>query len=238
MTMKKTIELMVIFALAIGIATDAAAKGEKKNVPKTDDVETALKAAGAEHFPEKMDVSKVGSIESGETYYHAFCGSLREGGYRVIFMDNSGNYLGYYPTDFEPSDYEEGAVLLDSGDSDSEGNTSYFNLNVGEDGLSEKVRIDGTPVAFVKNPKNDAKAAAAAEAAKTAAAAVVDSGPIQPEYREWILINRGQKVPVRAIYIKQASGKVFLKREADGRTADFPNSMLSEEDQEYVKKLE
>ncbi|MCF7847899.1 MAG: hypothetical protein K9M45_03525 [Kiritimatiellales bacterium] len=235
--MNKKLGLMMIFVLAAGIAIDA---GEKKNAPKTSDVEDALKAAGPEHFPEKMKVGKVGSVEAGETYYHAYCGEMKKAGYRVIFMDNSGKYLGYYPTEYEPSDYEEGAILLNSGSSDDEGNTDYFTLPVGKDGPADKVRIDGTPVTFVKNPKNDPKAAKATtpKATGSITTTVVASVPVKPEYREWTITHGGKKIPVRAIYVKMAVGKVFLKAEANGATRPFDLSSLSKEDQSYVKQFE
>ncbi len=233
--MKKTTRLIIATLLVAGIAT---AGGEKKKAPSTSDVETALEAAGAEHFPEKMKVGKVGSVKAGDTYYHAYCGTTKKEGYRVIFMDNKGNYLGYYVTEFEPSDYEEGAILLDSGESDEDGNTSYFAILVSEKGPSDKIQIDGIATPFVKNQKNEAKAEAAAEAAATEAAATVEKESMQPEYREWIISRSGKKIPVRAIYVKSSGDKVFLKSEVNGKTVPFKLRELSEPDQEYIKQLD
>jgi hypothetical protein len=232
--MKKVLGLIMSIALFTGSTLTAEAKSEKKNPPKnTKAVEEALTKAGGDHFPEKMKVSKVGPIEVDDTFYHAFCGSLKKAGYRIILFDNQQNYLGYYLSEFEPADYEEGAVLLDSGESDEDGNPDYYYLRIGSKGPSDKVSIDGIPSLFVKN---EAAAAKVAEA-KASAVSTASSEPIQPEYREWILINRGKKVPVEAIYVKQGGNKITLKKKSDGRSKDFPLSMLSEADKEYVKTL-
>ena len=225
--MKKVLGLIISTAVITGFAITAEAKSEKKNVPKDDTVEAALTAAGENHFPEKMKIDKTGPVELGDTYYHAFCGSLKKGGYRVIIFDNKENYLGYYESEYEPAETEEGAVALDSGDGES-----YFYIRFGDDGPRDKASIDGMPVPFVKNKKQQAKAAEA-----TAETKVVSDEPIQPEYREWVLINRGKKVPVEAIFVKQSGSKVTLKQKSDGRSKDFPLSMLSAADQEYMKKL-
>lgn len=225
--MKKVLGLIISTALITGFSVTAEAKSEKKNVPKDNVVEAALTAAGADHFPEKMKVNKTGPVKLEETYYHAFCGSLKSGRYRIIVFDNKENYLGYYESEFEPAETEEGAVALDSGDGES-----YFYIHFGDDGPKDKINLDGTPVSFVKNKKQQAKVAEA-----VAGTEAVSNEPITPEYREWVLINRGQKVPVEAIYVKQMSNKVTLKKKSDGRSKDFPLSMLSAADQEYVKKL-
>jgi hypothetical protein len=227
--MKKIFTLMMVGTLAAGIATNTMAKSEKKNVPKNNVVEAALTAAGAVHYPEKMKIGKTGPVEFEETYYHAFSGSLKSGNYRVIIFDNKENYIGYYESEYEPLETEEGGVVLDAGDGES-----TYTIRFGEKGPREKTSIDGVPVIFVKNEKQVAKAAEAANAAK---AEVASNEPIQPEYREWILINRGKKIPVEAIYVKQTGSKVTLKKKSDGRSKEFPLNMLSAEDKEYVKKL-
>jgi len=58
----------------------------------------------------------LGPIKVGDTYYNAFCGVLKDGTYHVIIYDNNLNYLGFYKTEFEPVDYEEGAILLNGAD--------------------------------------------------------------------------------------------------------------------------
>ena len=75
--MKKILKLMMIALLITGIS---AVAGVKKNKMSTRDVITILKEIGPEHYPEKMKVSTVGSIEVGETYYHAFCGTTKKEG--------------------------------------------------------------------------------------------------------------------------------------------------------------
>ena len=74
--------------------------------------ETIIKEIGGEHYVEKMKFYEVGSIEVEPTYYHVFNGQLKNGGYHIIFFNNKQEYLGFYYSDYEPTDYEEGAVLL------------------------------------------------------------------------------------------------------------------------------
>jgi hypothetical protein len=227
--MKKVFGLIISTALIAGFALTADAKSEKKKVPKDDVVEAALTEAGPAHFPEKMKIDKTGPVKVEDTYFHAFCGSLKKGGYRVIIFDNKENYLGYYESEYEPSETGPGEVLIDSGDGET-----YYKFKIGKDGPKKKANIDGTSVAFVKNKQLEKKKEA--EAAAEAAEAVANE-PIQPEYREWVLSHNGKKIPVEAIYVKQNSNKVTLKKKSDGRSKEFPLSKLSAADQEYVKKL-
>jgi len=222
--------VLILVLLLLGISAQAR---EKKNVPRDKDVEAALKDAGPGHFPEDMKIYKVGSIEAGETYYHVFCGQLKKGGYRVIIMDNNGKYLGYYFSEYEPTDYEEGAVLLDDGSSD------YFTLPIGKKGPTDKVYIDGVLTKFVKNPKNtsNAKNSVESKTSGTVTAVTTEKKPAKPEYREWTITHHGRKVRVRAIYVKTVVGNVFLKSESNGVTKPFPLSALSKEDQAYVKQF-
>jgi hypothetical protein len=229
--MKKTFSIAIMVALTMGFAANAA---EKKNPPKnTKAIEAALKEAGGDHLAEDMKIGKVGPIKVEDTFYHAYCGSLKKAGFRIILFDNQQNYLGYYLSEFEPVDFEAGAVLLDSGESDAEGNPNYHPLRIGKDGPAEQANIDGTPTPFVKNEKAEEKKTAEAAAEKEAEAAE----NLQPEYREWTINNRGQAVKFTAIYIKQAGNKVFLKEQKRGITKDFPINRLSKEDQEYVKQF-
>lgn len=232
--MKNTMATILMMTAAMGIATGVLAKSEKKNPPKSGDVEKMIKDAGGDHFPEDMKVNKVGPIEVGDTYYHAYCGSLQKGGYRVILFDNSPAYLGYYATEFEASDYEEGAVLLDSGESDEEGNTDWYYIRIGNDGPKEKVSIDGIPTPFVKNKKSEEEKKAEATKAATTSA---DNGGLQPEYREWSIRAGAKEMKFTAIYIKQAGGKVYLKEQKRGITKDFSISKFSKEDQAYIKQF-
>ncbi|MCK4564378.1 MAG: hypothetical protein KAU94_06870, partial [Verrucomicrobia bacterium] len=100
--MKRALGIMMVGALVASMATTAEAKSEKKNTPKnTRAAEEAVKAAGAEHFPEKMKFRKVGSLKAGETYFHIYCGVLtKSGGYHAIVFDNTPTYLGYYKTQY------------------------------------------------------------------------------------------------------------------------------------------
>ena len=51
---------------------------EKKNPPRnTRAVEQALMEAGEPHFPEDIDVQKLGPIKHNETYFHAICRLVR-----------------------------------------------------------------------------------------------------------------------------------------------------------------
>jgi hypothetical protein len=224
--MKKSIVMMMSMTLVAGIATNALAG--KKNEPKKP--EKILEEIGGTHFVEKMKVSDVGSVKmkdrkSGdETYFHVYSSYVNDK-YRVIIFDNKPTYLGYYETDLEPTDYEEGAVLLDTGDGEN-----FERIRLSAKGPNEKISIDGVPSKFVKNEK--------AEADKKAEAAVAAADEkIQPEYREWTIINRGKKVPVQAIFVKQAGNKVFLKEKTRGITKPFPVNSLSRPDQEYLKKI-
>jgi hypothetical protein len=246
--MKKILKLMMIALLISGIS---AVAGEKKNKMSTRDVITILKEIGPDHFPEKMKVSTVGSLEIGDTYYHAFCGTTKKDGYRVIFMDNKGGYLGYYATEFEPYDYEEKSVMLDSGETNSDGDATPYYLSLGSKGPNKKISINGIQSNFVLNPKTDPKAIAAAEKATAATAAAttepsLDATEIeadtatpsgQPEYRQWTITRGGKEIPVKAVYVKTEKGKVYLKSAGNGQTVPFAFRELSSEDQDYLRKL-
>lgn len=222
----------LVFAIAVLFTASALnATAGKKNEP--DDPEEILEALGGIHFIEKMKVDDVGSVKvkdrkSGEeTYFHVYSGYANEK-YRVIIFDNTPRYLGYYETELEPTDYEEGAVLLDSGDGES-----FFKIRLTIKGPNDKVTIDGIPSKFVKNEK----AAADKQAAEKAIPIADAAEDLQPEYREWTIRSGSKQQTFTAIYIKQAGSKVFLKEQKRGITRPFPINRLSKADQAYLKKF-
>jgi len=227
--MKKTLGMIMVLALAAGIATHVAAKTERKDQPKRRFVEEALAEVGGVHFPEKMDVKRISSVEVGDTYYHIFEGELDTVGYHIIVFDNYRNYLGYYKSDFPPCNYQiENSIALDSGTVDQNGKALHYPIPIHvKKGLPPNIQIAGMPTKFVKAPKK--------EASETEKAA--GEGGTEPEYRTWTIIHKGKEIPVRAIYIKQGAGKVHLKAEANGVTKPFAISSLSKEDQAYVKQF-
>lgn len=229
--MKKILGIMITGALIAGMAAtvEAATKREKKNEPKNKNAAIELiKAAGEEHFPEKMKVREVGSIKMEKTYYHIYCGALRGGStYHVIVFDNTPAYLGYYKSSYEPADVEEGAILIDTGDSDDEGNTEYAKIRVKETGPTDGTTIQGEKVRFVEAPEQ--------EKPKTVESADGTEGSSEIAYREWTITLGGKKHKVRAIYVSQTFGKVTLRAEASGKENSFPISSISSEDQAYIK---
>lgn len=230
--MKTKLAILPVFALSIALTFNNLA-AESKNQPNGSAVKKALKDAGAEHDPEDMKLSKVGPIEVDETYYHVWCGTMDEN-FRVLIFDNKPSYLGYYVSAFEPVDYEAGAVLLDSGESDEEGNTSFFYLRIGTGGPAEKVSIDGIPSPFVKNEKAELekKTAAESNSNKEAEKSVV------LEYRDWQITMRGQTSTYNAIFVQKVGSKIKIKESKRGKTATIPITALSKADQEYLKQLD
>ncbi|WP_372807933.1 hypothetical protein [Pontiella sp.] len=244
--MKKWITLLTMtLATVLSFTSMDAQARTKKNDPDKKTVEKILKEVGGEHYVDKMRINQVCSMEfenaaGEEVYYHVYNISLREGGYRIAFFDNTPNYLGFYKSEFEATDYEEGAILLDSGDSDEEGNTSFFTLPVGLAGPASKVRIDGVPTPLVKNPKLAPKANGAKDES---------GGPIavpQPksasgkdiEYRDWTITMNGREISANAIFVeKSGSSNITIKDSKRGNTATIPISSLSREDQAYLREI-
>ena len=203
--------------------TSGIAHAEKKNPPKNDDViETALTQAGKDHYPEDFKFDEIGTIKHEDTYYHAFVGYLKTGNYRVLLFNNTPTYLGFYTVEYEPVDYEESAVLLD------DGADGYFNLRIGKDGPLESVLVDGLKTTFVKNEQ-----------------VIVENQNMEDEmpkitiaYRDWTFNVKGQTRSARAIFVKKVGSKVFLKDEKRGITKDFPFSMLSKQDVDYLRSID
>lgn len=233
--MKKGLVTTLCITVAMACATSVMAKSEKENCPKKKDVETIIKEIGGEHYVEKMKFYEVGSIEVEPTYYHIFNGQLKNGGYHVIFFNNKQEYLGFYYSDYEPTDYEEGAVLLDQGDGEN-----FHSLPVTEKGPGATVRFGGMQSKFVKNPKLE-------EAAK--AAGTTDDGKlVVPEkqksesgmvidYRDWTITMKGREITVNAIFVKIDGKNIVIKNAKNGKEASIPGSSLSDEDKEYVKQI-
>lgn len=246
--MKKTFTTLMALALVASMASTVIA-GVKKNDPDKKEVEKILKETGETHYVEKMKVSQLCSMKvedaSGEdTYFHVYNVTLRKGGYRIVIFDNTPNYLGYYATEYEAADYEEGAILLDSGDSDEDGNTTYYTVPLPSKGPATKVRIDGVPTSFVKNPKLEAKAGATAADGSTPALATGSTEMAAAEqeaaqYREWKITMKGKTIPVRAKFISYDARKktVTIKNEKGGVEKAFPASIFSDEDKEYLKTV-
>jgi hypothetical protein len=240
MEMKKILGMIVILAIVTSIATDAAAKRERKEQPNSRAAKEAVEAAGGEHYPEKIKIKRVSSVEVGETYYHIYEGELDKLGFHIIIFDNYKNYLGYYTSDYPPTNNEvEGSIVLDSGDVDDDGEQKYFLIPIDlKKGPPGKVSIGGMPSAFVKAPLPEgAKTGTpSANGEQAGTEAVADEVP-GPEYRDWIIIHKGKKIPARAIFVKFEAGKVYLKLEANGAEKGFALHTLSREDQAYVKQF-
>lgn len=241
--MRRTVGIFMVLALVAGIATTVTAKRERKEQPKARDVEETLEALGAEHaehFPEKIKIKRISSVQIGDTYYHVFEGKLDTVGYHIIVFDNYNNYLGYYKCSFAPCNYQmDNMIVIDSGDVDADGEPLYYPIPIDpEKGLPGKVEIGGIPTKFVKNPtleeaeKKEAGATGGGEAAGDA-----EDGKVVPEFREWTIKFKGQELEVRAIYIKQTFAEVTLKGEASGKEKGFPINSLSKEDREYIKQF-
>ncbi len=238
--MKKTLSMIVVLAMAIGIATNAVAKRERKEQPNSRAAKEAVEAVGGEHYPEKIKIKRVSSIEAGDTYYHIYEGELHKLGYHIIIFDNYKNYLGFYKSNYAPSNYEiEGSIVMDSGDVDENGDPLYYRIPIDpKKGLPGKISIGGTPAALVKAPLPEGAKTGnpTAGGEQEDSEAAVDERPV-PEYRDWIILHKGKKIPARAIFMKFEAGKVYLKLEANGAEKGFALHTLSREDQTYIKQF-
>lgn len=234
----KKMRFSVITCIALAISATCLAKNEKKNEPDKREVAALLKEIGPTHYPEKMKIRSVGPVKVEPTYYHVFCGEVKKMGYRVIIFDNKEQYLGYYQSDYEPSEYEEGAILLDSGDSDSDGSTVWYSIPIGQKGPAAKIRINGIPISFIKNPNLQAETKSitnsdgsiAVPKPKSKSGEVID-------YRDWKITMKGRTININARFEKFEDGKVHIKNAKNGKIAQVPGSALSNEDKEYVKRI-
>lgn len=243
--MKKALKIMMVLAFAASIASNVTAKSERSNKLKKRLVEEHLTTLGEKHFPAKMKVKWVASIEIGETYYHIYQGELEDTGYHVIVYDNYENYLGYYKSDYPPTNYEiEGAIALDSGDVDDNSDPLYYKIPIDpEKGLPMKLQIGNIPTSFVKSPSYDevVKGKSAEETTEDKATDKTEKAEeekVVPEFRTWTIDLKGKPVEARAIFVKLERGKVYLRLEATGQENGFEIHRLSRADQEYVKQFE
>jgi len=243
--MKRTLGIITILALAAGIATHATAKTERKDQPKARFVKETLEALGETHFPEKIKIKRITSIEIAETYYHVYEGELDKTGYHIIIFDNHQNYLGYYKSDFPPTNYQiDGSIVIDSGTVDDDGEPLYYSIPIDEKkGLLPRLQIGGMPTEFVKSPSYDEVIKGATGGGKaagggaTAKPAEDGEEEIVPEFRTWTIAFKGKPVEARAIFVKREKNEVFLRLEATGKEKGFPLHTLSKADQEYVKQF-
>ncbi len=235
--MKKTLVIMMLVGLVAGMATHVNAKQERENAPRGKAVLATLKELGEPHYVDRMKVHEFCSLEIGDTFFHVYTGELKKMGYHIIFYDNSENYLGFYKIEYEPTDYEEGAILLDSGDGED-----FYEIPIGIKGPPDTIRIDGMPVKFIKSPSNtgegkDGEKAKAATPESATAAAEEDDTP-KPEFRTWTIAFKGKPIQASAIFIKQEKNMVTLKLEANGKEKAFSVYSLSKEDQAYIKQFQ
>jgi hypothetical protein len=244
--MKRSITVFICATIATAaLLPFNALAGTKKNDPDKKEVLKEIEEIGGDHYVEKMKVSQLCNLkfeaaDGEDDYYHIYNASLKEGGYRIIIYNNKPEYLGFYTSPYEGVDYEEGAILLDSGESDEDGNSVYFNLPIPNKGPAAKVRIDGTPVSFVKNPKLE-------EAEKAAGDMAAGGIPVVPketsasgeviDYRDWTITMQGKEITVNAKFEKVEKGKVYIKNAKNGKVAAIPGSALSDADKEYVTRI-
>ncbi|MDZ8117385.1 hypothetical protein [Pontiella agarivorans] len=236
--MRKTLTTLICATVAVtGLMQAEAAK---KNDPDKRDVQKLMEELGDPHYQDRMKVYSVCSLEfegaDGEDdYYHIYSGTLKKGGYHLIVYNNVPEYLGFYLVDFEPVDYEEGAVLLDSGDG-----STYFPFPIPASGPADTVRVDGIPTKFVKNPRLEEKKEgpivagggipAVPDKETSASGEVID-------YRDWNITIKGRTITVNALFVKVEKGQVTLKSSKNGRETTIPGSAFSDEDKEYIRRI-
>ena len=242
--MRRILGIILILALAAGMATNTIAKTERKEQPKARFVTETLEALGEPHYPEKIKIKRITSIQVGDTYYHIYEGKLDTVGFHIIVFDNQQNYLGFYKSDFAPCNYEiENSIVMDSDEVDDDGNPKYFAIPIDiKKGLPLKVQLGGTPTKLEKAPEKEGgeeeeAGEGGAEGEGKDPGAAEEEAPVEPEYRDWKITFKGKEMSVRAIYVKQTFAKVTLKAEASGRSNDFDIPALSKEDREYIKQF-
>lgn len=236
--MKSISNVVLAFALAAGIVSGSLASDERKNDPSKSEVEDILEEIGGDHFPERMKINKLGSVETDKTYYHIFYGSLKNGGYNLIFFDNTPAYLGYYVVSLEPVDYGEGEIYL------RQGSGSPVVITISDDGPPAKLRIGSTgatakfvPAPEEEEPEVEEPAAGASSTAATSSSAPPKE-PKKPEYRSWTITMGGTVVNVEsAIFVEMKDGQVTIKNAKNGKLATVKASTLSDADKDYLRDL-
>lgn len=239
--MTKKITAMLCAIAVTGLLTAEAAK---KNDPSKKEVEALMKEIGGDHYIERTKFNDLCSLKyedsTGEdNYWHIYVGATKKDGYFVYVYNNVPEYLGFYKVEYEPVDYEEGTVLLDSGESDEDGGTIFINLPIPDKGPAAKVRIEGVQVEFKKNPllePEDKVAGAATGGIPAVPKQTTASGEVI-DYRDWKLTLGGKERTINAIYVKFEKGQLTIKSSKNGKEATVPGSSLSEEDKEYVKRM-
>lgn len=223
--------LLLAAACLAGILSSTFAADVKKNMPKRKIVEQILEEIGGEHFPEKMKLSPLGSVETDSTYYHVWIGTLKRAGFHLIFFDNTPAYLGYYLVSLEPIEYGEGEIYLRLT------SDSNITIPIPDEGPPEKIRMDdsGNQSKFITAPVKE-------EPEETETVAIPGSKPlkekVKPEYREWNISMGGKVINVpSAIFVEMKAGNVTIKNAKNGSLATIPASSLSAADKEYLKTL-
>ena len=239
----KTLLTAALVSTVALCSLDAYAR-EKKNDPDKREVEKELKEIGGEHYVEKMKISHLCSLkfekpDGEDSYYHIYSANLKKEGFRVIIYDNTPTYLGYYKSEFEPYDYEEGYVWLESGESDEDGNDRPYKLPIPDKGPAKKVRIGDVQSSFVANPK----LAAEGQTASTGPTKLVvpkekSSTGVVIDYRDWTITMGGKKLTVKAIFVeKVGSSNIKIKDSKRGKTATIKISAISDADRAYLKSI-
>lgn len=229
--MNRIYKLMLTVACSAGILSTTFAADVSKNKPSRKDVEQALEAIGGDHFPENMKISPIGPVETDSTYYHIFYGTRKEGGYHLIFFDNTPTYLGYYLITLLPTGYGEGEIELRLT------SDSTVIIPVPDEGPPEKLRIDeiGQSAPFVPAPVVEEPEV---EEPDAAVAIARPKEKKKPEYREWNIAKDGKLINVpSAIFVEIKDGKITIKNAKNGLLATIPVKSLSPADKKYLKDL-
>jgi len=225
--------VIATMAFSVGILSNTQAADVKKNAPSKSTVEKTLQEIGGDHFPEKMKISELGSIETDSTYYHIFVGTLKGGGFHYIFFDNTPTYLGYYLITYEPYDYGEGEFYL------SRTSDSRITVPISDKGPTDKLTLEGTgeSVTFVKAPVKEVPVVEAPVAVKS-----TFGGPQKAkkptEYRPWTVTMGGNVIEVEsAIFVEMKDGQVTLQSAKNGQLATVPVKALSAADRAYLRDI-
>ena len=117
--MKKLWIPIYLLMLATVLSCPAA---EKKNNMTVRDAQKALKRIRNARVKKQFRMSKLGSLEVGETFYHIFSSNIPPGGrrlYRTLIFDNNARLVGFYETEDEPLETDGASIVFASGFEDT-----------------------------------------------------------------------------------------------------------------------
>ncbi len=160
--MKKIQPFLIVAILMGGLLTSYSAPARKRTISTGEALREIGVVAAYQQFPSRYQLTRLGSLEAGEEYYHVFTTYLPKlRRWRTLVFANSGSYLGYYQTYDQPAELGKDCLIYPGDDYSSEygddaeeefDHGTAYNIVFSAEGPPDEIKFEKRTYRFVSSP--------------------------------------------------------------------------------------